>query len=276
MTGDDVKNIRGKTVLITGSGGGIGRALAMEFALQGCSLVLCDINSDAVNETARKLIETGTDALAFITDVSKEDEVRSLSEKLKVADIKVDIIVCNAGIGWTGPTHLMDRADWERVMGVNFYGAVHFIRHFVPSMTGRKEGHVMIISSIFGITGLPYGTLYASSKAALVALAECLRAELSFHNIGVTTIYQGLIETGLISSTYFKGVDEKARELPARIRAMPADKCARVIVRSVRKNKGIVVITGLAKCIWTAKRLSQRMFEFMQKIIAGETKDYIN
>jgi NAD(P)-dependent dehydrogenase (short-subunit alcohol dehydrogenase family) len=276
MTGDDVKNIRGKTVLITGSGGGIGRALAMEFALQGCNLVLCDINSDAVNETARKLIETGTDALAFITDVSKEDEVRSLSEKLKVADIKVDIIVCNAGIGWTGPTHLMDRADWERVMGVNFYGAVHFIRHFVPSMTGRKEGHVVIISSIFGITGLPYGTLYASSKAALVALGECLRAELSFHNIGVTTICPGLIETGLISSTYFKGVDEKARELPARIRAMPADKCARVIVRSVRKNKGIVVITGLAKCIWTAKRLSQRMFEFMQKIIAGETKDYIN
>jgi NADP-dependent 3-hydroxy acid dehydrogenase YdfG len=276
MTGDDVKNIRGKTVLITGSGGGIGRALAMEFALQGCNLVLCDINSDAVNETARKLIETGTDALAFITDVSKGDEVRSLSEKLKVADIKVDIIVCNAGIGWTGPTHLMDRADWERVMGVNFYGAVHFIRHFVPSMTGRKEGHVVIISSIFGITGLPYGTLYASSKAALVALGECLRAELSFHNIGVTTICPGLIETGLISSTYFKGVDEKARELPARIRAMPADKCARVIVRSVRKNKGIVVITGLAKCIWTAKRLSQRMFEFMQKIIAGETKDYIN
>ena len=267
-----MKNIRGKTVLITGLGGGIGRALAMEFALQGCSLVLCDINSDAVNETARKLIETGTDALAFITDVSKEDEVRSLSEKLKVADIKVDIIVCNAGIGWTGPTHLMDRADWERVMGVNFYGAVHFIRHFVPSMTGRKEGHVVIISSIFGITGLPYGTLYASSKAALVALAECLRAELSFHNIGVTTIYQGLIETGLISSTYFKGVDEKARELPARIRAMPADKCARVIVRSVRKNKGIVVITGLAKCIWTVKRLSQGMFQFMQKRIAGETR----
>ncbi|MGD0280034.1 MAG: SDR family NAD(P)-dependent oxidoreductase [Smithella sp.] len=271
-----MKNLRGKTVLITGSGGGIGRALAMEFALQGCSLVLCDINSDAVNETARKLIETGTDTLAFITDVSKEDEVRSLSEKLKAADVKVDIIVCNAGIGWTGPTYLMDRADWERVMGVNFYGVVHFIRHFVPAMTGRKDGHVVIISSIFGITGLPYGTLYASSKAALVALGECLRAELSFHDIGVTTICPGLIETGLISSTFFKGVDEKARELPARIRTMPADKCARVIVKSVRKNRGIVVITGLAKSIWIVKRLSQRMFEYMQTRIAGETNDYIN
>jgi NADP-dependent 3-hydroxy acid dehydrogenase YdfG len=276
MTEGDVKNLKGKTVLITGSGGGIGKALANEFASQGCSLILCDINSDAVNETAEKLIETGTDARAFITDVSKEDEVISLSETLKADDINVDIIVCNAGIGWTGPTHLMDRKDWEKVMGINFYGVVHFIRHFVPAMTERKEGHVVIISSIFGITGLPYGTLYASSKAALVALGECLRAELSFHNIGVTTICPGLIATGLISSTHFKGVDEKARELPARIRSLSADKCAGIIVRSVRKNKGVVVITGLAKGLWTIKRMSQGMFQFVQKRIAGQTRDYIN
>lgn len=270
-----MKNLKGKTVLITGAGGGIGRALAKQFASHGCSVVLCDINADAVNETAKILAGKGANARALVTDVSKEDDVKGLAEKLKSTNIHVDIIVCNAGIGWTGPTHLMERADWEKVMGVNFYGVVHFIRHFVPDMTAKKEGHVVIISSIFGITGLPYGTLYASSKAALVALGECLRAEMSFHNIGVTTICPGLIETGLIAGTHFKGVDEKARELPAMIPAMNADKCAGIIVESVRKNKGVVVITALAKSLWTIKRLSQRMFQFTQKKIAAQTKGYV-
>jgi len=270
-----LKNLKGKNVLVTGAGGGIGKATAMMLAGEGCNLFLCDINEKQVNSAAAELISIGYEAHAYMVDVSDEKQVKTLEKNLKKKSGGIDIIVCNAGIGWTGPTHLMEREDWDRVLGVNLFGVIHFIRHFVPGMVLKKQGHVVIVSSIFGITGLPYGTLYASSKAALIALGECLRAELSFHNVGVTTICPGLIETGLIANTHFKGVDEKARSLSRKVKPMPVEKCAGIIVKSIKKNRGVTVITSLAKILWLIKRISQNLFEFIQKIIAGSTKEFV-
>ncbi len=270
-----MKNLRDKVVLITGAGGGIGRALAHAFAAEGCGLVLCDKNQAAVRAAAAEVEKSGARALALRVDVSDEKQVAGVVIKSAGAFPRIDIVVCNAGIGWTGPTHLMSRKDWDTVFNVNFFGVVNFIRQFVPGFIERRQGHVVITSSIFGITGLPYGTLYAASKAALIALGECLRSELSFYGIGVTTVCPGLIATDLTATTRFKGVDEAARELPSKIRAMSPEKCAAIIVRSVKRNRGVVVITLLAKIQWGIKRLSQRLYEFESRKIAGATKDYI-
>lgn len=270
-----MKDLKNSVVLITGAGGGIGKACAFRFADEGCRLVLCDINNKQLNSVADELKTSDVEVIAKQVDVSKEEDVRKLLLAIKKKYEKVDVIICNAGIGWTGPTHLMKKEDWEKVLGVNFYGVVHFIQQFVPSMTKVKRGHVVIVSSIFGITGLPFGALYAASKAGLIALGECLRSELKQYNIGVTTICPGLIETGLIKNTHFNEVDEKARELPLKIPAMSAEKCADKIIRSVKKNKGVVVITLVAKILWFMKRFSQNLYQLFSFFVARSTSKYV-
>ncbi|MDT8273838.1 MAG: SDR family NAD(P)-dependent oxidoreductase, partial [Desulfomonilia bacterium] len=139
----------------------------------------------------------------------------------------------------------------------------------------QRHGHVVIISSIFGITCIPFGTLYASSKAALIALGECLRSELRRYHVGVTTVCPGYIESDLITNTRFKKVDEEARALAQLVKPMPVENCVRIIIRAVRKNKGVIVITGLAKFFWYCKRLSQRLYECTSLIIALSTQRHV-
>jgi 3-oxoacyl-[acyl-carrier protein] reductase len=270
-----MKNLKGKTVLITGASGGIGKACALAFADEGCNCVICARRADELEKLAEMIRKKGVRALAVPTDVSDEKQIKALAKKAYAEFGTIDILMCNAGIGWTGPTHLMERADWDAVFGVNFFGTIYCIRNFVPSMVKRREGHVVIVSSAFGLTGIPYGTLYSSSKSALIGLGECLRSELSNSGVGVSTMCPGLIDTNLIANTNLKMVNEKARSLSAMVKPMPVDKYARIVVKSVKKNRGLVVSTALAKAFWITKRASQRLYEFISLLVARSTHKYI-
>lgn len=271
-----MKDLKDKVVLITGASGGIGKACAVAFAEQGCDVVICARRREELEKVASEIRAKGRKALAIPTDVSNEDQVKAMAEQTMKEFGKVDILVCNAGFGWTGPTHLMERSDWDTVFNTNFFGVIHFIRHFVPSMTRERQGHVVIISSIFGITCIPFGTLYASSKAALIALGECLRSELRRFNVGVTTVCPGYIESDLIVNTHFKKVDEKARSLAALVKPMPVEKCTRIIIKAVKRNQGVIVITPMAKFFWYCKRLSQRLYEGISMLITLTTQRYVD
>lgn len=270
-----MKDLSNRVVLVTGASGGLGEACAMAFAAEGCDLVLAARRADELERVAARIRALGRTALAVPTDVATESQVRELADKAFAAFGKVDIVICNAGIGWTGPTHRMDHDDWGKVLGVNLYGVIDVIRFFTPPMIARRDGHIVIMSSAFGITGIPFGTLYSTSKSALIALGECLRSEMYRHRIGVTTICPGLIESDLIKNTHFKNVDEKARALSNMVKPMPADKFALRVVAAVRKNKGLVVITGLANCMWYAKRISQRFYELISLLVAISTQKHV-
>jgi len=270
-----MKDLSNRVVLVTGASGGLGEACAMAFAAEGCDLVLAARRADELERVAARIRTLGRKSLVVPTDVAVESQVKELADKAFAAFGKVDIIICNAGIGWTGPTHRMDHDDWGKVLGVNLYGVIDMIRFFSPPMIARRDGHIVIMSSAFGLTGIPFGTLYSTSKAALIGLGECLRSEMHRHRIGVTTICPGLIESDLIKNTHFKNVDEKARALSNMIKPMPADKFARRVVASVRKNKGLVVITLLANFMWYSKRLSQRFFELISLLVALMTQKHV-
>ncbi|MGC9324099.1 MAG: SDR family NAD(P)-dependent oxidoreductase [Desulfomonilia bacterium] len=270
-----MKNLKDNVVVVTGASGGIGKALALAFAEEGCNVVICARRKDELEKVAYEIRAKGREALAIPTDVSDESQVKAMAAEAFKRFGEVDILVCNAGFGWTGPTHLMERSDWDTVFNTNFFGVVHFIRHFVPAMTKQRHGHVVIISSIFGITCIPYGTLYASSKAALIALGECLRSELQRYRVGVTTVCPGYIESDLIANTRFKMVEKEARKLASLVKPMPVEKCARIIIRAVKRNKGVIVITGLAKFFWYCKRISQRLYEIISLVITFSTRRYV-
>ncbi len=258
-----MKKLRGKVMVITGAAGGIGRACALEFAERGCHLVLCDIDEPGLGQVAEEVQRKGRRALPVRVDVSREEDVRRVAEKAFSEFGKVDIAMSNAGIALVAPTHTLERADWDRIMGVNFFGAVHVIRHFLPAMAERKEGHLVVTSSGMGLTGMPFAATYTASKFALVGLTEALRAEMAVHNVGVTTLCPAVVRTAIFEKAEMRGFPEKARD--SLIGGMSPERFARIVVKGVVKNKGLMVISGVTKTTYGLKRLSPELYQFVLK-----------
>jgi len=258
-----MKRLQDRVMVITGAAGGIGRGCALEFAERGCHLVLCGIDEPGLSRVAEEVRRKGRRALPVKVDVSKEEDVKNAADKAFSEFGKVDIAMSNAGIALVAPAHTLERADWERTMGVNFFGATHVIRHFLPAMVERKEGHLVVTSSGMGLTGMPYAATYTASKFALVGLTECLRAEMAVHNVGVTTLCPAVVKTAIFEKAEMRGFPEKARD--NLIGGMSPEKFARIVVKGVQKNKGLMVISGLTKTTYGLKRLSPTLYQFMLK-----------
>jgi NAD(P)-dependent dehydrogenase (short-subunit alcohol dehydrogenase family) len=116
-----MKDLKGRVVLITGASGGIGKAFALAVADEGCDVVLCARREKELNEVVAAIRKKGRKALVVPTDVAVAEQMKDLAKKAFKEFGKVDIVFCNAGIGWTGPTHLMTKTDWDTVYNVNFF-----------------------------------------------------------------------------------------------------------------------------------------------------------
>jgi len=267
-----MKDLRDKVMLITGAASGIGRACALEFADRGCYLVICDINDTDLDTVAGEIRRKGRRVLAMKTDVSDEQGVAALADRAFQEFGKVDIAMSNAGIAVVSPTHELERADWDRVMGVNFYGAVHVIRYFVPPMVERREGHLVVTASGMGLTGMPYAATYTVSKFALVGLTESLRPEMALHNVGVTTLCPAVVHTPMFQRAELRGFSDEARR--GLMGGMSPERFARIVVKGVKKNKGLMVISGLTKTTYGFKRLSPSLYEWSLKGWARISQKY--
>jgi len=268
-----MRKLQDRVMLVTGAAGGIGRACALAFAERGCHLVLCDINETGLNRVAGEIRRKGRRALPVRADVSSEEDVKRAAAEALDAFGQVDIAMSNAGIALVAPTHTLERADWDRVMGVNFLGAVHVIRYFLPAMVERREGHLVVTASGMGLAGMPYAATYTASKFALVGLTECLRAEMAAHNVGVTTLCPAVVRTAIFQTAELRGFSEKARE--SLIGGMSPERFARIVVRGVVRNKGLMVISGLTKTTYGLKRLSPDLYAFMLEGWARLGKRYM-
>jgi len=256
-----MKRLQDRVMLVTGAAGGIGRACALAFAGRGCDLVLCDIDEPGLGRVAEEVRSKGRRALAVRADVSREEEVRGVAEQAFSTFGRVDIAMSNAGIALVAPTHTLERADWDRIMGVNFFGAVHVIRHFLPPMVQRKEGHLVVTASGMGLTGMPFAATYTASKFALVGLTEALRAEMAVHRVGVTTLCPAVVKTAIFETAELRGFSEKARE--NLMGGMSPERFARIVLKGVTKNKGLMVISGLTKTTYGLKRISPDLYQFV-------------
>jgi NAD(P)-dependent dehydrogenase (short-subunit alcohol dehydrogenase family) len=284
-----MKNLKGRVAMITGASGGIGRATALAFADEGCDVVICARRKAELEQVADQIRAKGRQALAVPTDVGKEEEVEALANRAFAEFGKVDIAFSNAGIALNAQTHLLEKADWEKVMNVNFYGAVHVVRHFVRPMVERREGHFVVNSSGFGLTGAPYNTTYSSfgltgapynttystSKFALVGMTECLRAEVAQHNVGVTTLCGGVVETDIFKNAELKGFDDKARDALNMFKGMSPEKFAQIVVKAVKKNKGFVITDAMTKYSHMFKRYSPGLFELWIRQMPRFSKKYL-
>ncbi|EDX89398.1 SDR family oxidoreductase [Alcanivorax sp. DG881] len=245
----------GKRVVVTGAGSGIGRETALAFARRG-ALVLCtDINAEAAASTASIIIREGGDALSRKCDVSNTRSMEALANYVEKELGAPDILINNAGIGLSGSLLDTSVKDWQQVLGVNLWGVIHGCRLFARQMVDNgKAGHIVNVASAAAFLPSRMLPAYATSKSAVLMFSECLRAEMAEHNIGVSAICPGIIDTPITRSTRFVGVaDEeqsRRREDAAKLyqrRAYTPDRVAQAIVEAVQNNRAVVPVSPEAR-----------------------------
>jgi NAD(P)-dependent dehydrogenase (short-subunit alcohol dehydrogenase family) len=199
-------SLEGKVAVVTGGGGGIGRALGVAFGRAGMKVVLADVQEGPLKASVDELRAAGVAAIGVVTDVSTYDSVVALRDAALDSYGNVHVLCNNAGIGAgaEGPIWEHDLRDWEWAIGVNMWGVIHGINAFVPAMLQSGEpGHIVNTSSgNGGISPLPSTPQYAATKAAVVTITECLYGQLAGTALSASVLFPGphMLRTGLFES----------------------------------------------------------------------------
>lgn len=255
-SGTHAQRFGGQLVLVTGAGSGIGRATALAFAEAGARVVAVDRNAEAAAHTAESSRIAGAPAAwAETVDVSDEQAMEKLAEKVTAEYGMVDVLVNNAGIGLSGSFFDTTPEDWKKVLDVNLWGVIHGCRLFGRRMAERGQGgHIVNVASAAAYQPSRALPAYSTSKAAVLMLSECLRAELAGQGIGVTAVCPGFVNTAITSTAHFAGVDageeKRLQQRAARLyglRNYPPEKVAAAILRAVVRNEAVVPVTPEAR-----------------------------
>ncbi len=257
-----MRTLDGKVVVITGAGSGIGRALAQRAADQGAVLALTDWDEVGLMETADLVHAAGrhrevrTDKL----DVRDRDGMRAYAASVREEFGRVNVLVNNAGVALHGDFEEVDYDDFEWIMDVDFWGVIHGSKEFLPHLIASGDGHLVNISSLYGLLGMPGQTAYNSAKFAVRGFTESLRQEMLIakHPVQVTCVHPGGIKTAIARNartTASHDQERVAEFFDTRLARMTADRAAEVILAGVLADKPRVVVGGDAKFLDVMVRL---------------------
>jgi NAD(P)-dependent dehydrogenase (short-subunit alcohol dehydrogenase family) len=211
----------GKVAVVTGAGSGIGLALAEGFARAGCSIVLADVQEDALSAAGRQIAAHGVPTLSVVTDVSKVEQVEALAAATIERFGGVHLVCNNAGVAAKADPWFGSVDTWNWVMGVNFWGVVHGVRAFLPDIVASGGGHIVNTASIAGLYP-GFSPSYDASKHAVVAITEGLyrSMQLAPVPVGVSCLCPGWVKTGLVDAD---------RNWPAELGEPPPDDPMQVV-----------------------------------------------
>lgn len=189
--------LENKTAIVTGAGSGIGRAIAISFAKEGASVLIADINEEGGLATVEEIKQLGGNAIFVKTDVSKKEDVQTMTKEAIKAFGKIDILVNNAGIYKTYNFHEMTESDWDLTINVNLKSIFLTCKEIIPQMLNQGKGKIINVASIAGLVGFPQSGVYCASKGGIITLSKELSMEYAPKKINVNCIAPGVIQTAM-------------------------------------------------------------------------------
>ena len=196
-----MRDLAGKVAFVTGGASGIGLAMARSFSAAGMKVAIADIEEQALAQAAASFEPSNAEVIALRVDVTDRDAMARAADETERAFGRVHVVCNNAGVGVTGPMEKMSYADWDWVVGVNLHGVINGVQTFARRiMTHGEGGHFVNTSSLAGQVAVPGFSVYNTTKFAVVGLSETMRAEFAAHDIGVSVLCPGFVNTNIFTS----------------------------------------------------------------------------
>ena len=255
-----MRGLKGKVAAVTGAGSGIGQALALELARSGAKLAISDIDTEGLARTEEQVKAIGAPVKADRLNVAEREAFEVYADEVVKHFGKVNQIYNNAGIAFTGDVEVSEFKDIERVMDVDFWGVVNGTKVFLPHLIASGDGHVVNVSSIFGLFGVPSQSAYNAAKFAVRGFTEALRQEMKLagHPVKVTTVHPGGIKTNIVrNSTAVADIDSAGLvQLFEKGTLTTPERAAKIILEAVRKGNARVLVGPDAKIIDVIVRIT--------------------
>src|SRR3954449_8036769 len=273
-----METFSGRVAAITGAGSGIGRALARELARRGAHLALSDVNEAGLAETVSMCEGNGVKVTSQLVDVADRDAVFAWADQVVAEHGKVNLVVNNAGVALAATIDEGSIEDIQWLIGINYWGVVHGTKAFLPHLKRAGEGHIVNLSSVFGLISVPAQSAYNASKFAVRGFTDALRMELEIEGCGVssTTVHPGGIKTNIArnarmdpSAEMLSG-DAGGADAFNKIAMTSAKKAPRQIITAVEKNKRRALIGDDAKAIALLSRLPSSWYQ--RALVAGASR----
>lgn len=233
-----MKDLKGRTAVITGGGSGLGRGTAMELAKEGVNLVLADINQEGAEETARMAAEAGAQAIGVACDVSQDDAFEKLKAQVEARFGPPDIVMNNVGVLTGGRPEDLPLEEWQRIINTNLMSVVRSNGAFLRGIIERGRGHIVNVASTAGLYPYAYDRgPYAASKAAIISLTEGLALYLKPKGIGVSVMCPGPMPTNVGKSMRRFGAPLGVRGPGADFIPMPPQEAGALIVAAIKADR---------------------------------------
>ena len=264
----------GKVAVVTGAGSGIGRALAVELARSGAKVAISDIDNEGLAETERQIKALGAEVRSDRLNVAEREAFLLYADVVKEHFGKVNQIYNNAGIAYQGEVEESQFKDIERIIDVDFWGVVNGTKAFLPHLIASGDGHVVNVSSLFGVLSMPGQSAYNSAKFAVRGFTESLRQEMIIGKkpVAVTCVHPGGIKTAIArNSTTAEGYDQQAMAamFDKYLANTSPEAAARIILTAVRKKKPRVLVGPDAKILDLVVRVTGSRYQDIFSLVTG-------
>ena len=277
-----MKSLKDKVVVITGAGSGIGRALAVNLAEQGARLAISDVDEEGLAETVVLAEKAGAEVRSDRLDVADRDAFETYAAAIAAHFGQVNVVVNNAGVALAGDFVDLDLKDIDWIIGVNFWGVVHGSKFFLPHLIESGDGHLVNISSLFGLISMPGQSMYNASKYAVRGMTEAIREEMLIagHQVGVTAVHPGGIKTAIARNARVSEHEDKAataKLFDEKLARMTPEKAASIIVRAIKRNQARVLVGIDAHAVHTFGKLAGSRYQDVvafgsKRILPAKTK----
>ncbi len=273
-----MKTLDDKVVVITGAGSGIGRALAVNLAQKGSLLALSDVDERGLEQTVDLVKNAGArEVRSDRLDVADRAAFTTYAAAIAEHFGRVNVVINNAGVALAGDLSDLDYDDIDWILGINLNGVLHGTKEFLPHLIASGDGHVVNLSSLFGLVSMPGQSIYNATKYAVRGMTEALREEMLIagHKVGVTSVHPGGIKTAIARNARVSGREDKAataKLFDEKLAKMTPERAAEIIVKGILTNKARVLVGLDAHALHHLAKLTGSRY---QDIVARVSKKVV-